>query len=79
MLRYALVVGAPLMILVGGTVGALAAALLAANPTYQVGERGGRREVDRQKADKQLTQLLLPSAPRRRWACCLSARRPYCT
>lgn len=36
-LRYALVVGAPLMILVGGTVGALAAALLAANPTYQVG------------------------------------------
>lgn len=40
MLRYALVVGAPLMILVGGTVGALAAALLAANPTYQVSDRG---------------------------------------
>ncbi|TFJ82476.1 hypothetical protein NSK_006220 [Nannochloropsis salina CCMP1776] len=35
-LRYALIVGAPAMILVGGTIGAFAAALLAANPTYQV-------------------------------------------
>jgi len=45
-LRYALVVGAPLMILVGGTVGALAAALLAANPIYQVRREGGREGKD---------------------------------
>lgn len=36
-LRYALVVGAPLMILVGGAIGALAAAALSANPIMQVG------------------------------------------
>ena len=45
-LRYALVVGAPLMILVGGTVGALAAALLAANPIYQVRREGGKEGKD---------------------------------
>lgn len=35
--RYGLVTGAPLMILVGGTVGAYAAALLSANPIVQIG------------------------------------------
>lgn len=47
-LRYLLVTGAPLMILVGGAVGAWAAALLSANPIMQIGliafggERGGK-------------------------------------
>lgn len=36
-LRYLLVTGAPLMILVGGAVGAWAAALLSANPIMQIG------------------------------------------
>ena len=39
-LRYALVVGAPLMILVGGAIGALAAAALSANPIMQVRKQG---------------------------------------
>ena len=49
-MRNALVVGAPLMILVGGSVGALAAALLAANPVYQV--RGGVSWVGGSVGDK---------------------------